>query len=169
LVDVPRHDRRGEQVTGARRDSPDGRGGVEEPKGYARIVSPPMVKCGGTIDDSFHPKSDLLPPHVFHTHTTGPATAPIDEIPERPTQGVQCTGAYLHTSPAALGIEHRAVRSITKPRGDGADLANFYGPLVEGKNGARLPLSNVGPRIGSLEAENEAVPLILAPELTAAD
>src|SRR5262245_19766909 len=128
-----------------------------------------MVKCEATIDVSFDPKYDVLPRHVFQTHTNGPAIAPIGEIRELPIRDVHCTGAYLHTSPAALGIEHRAVPSITKPRGHGADLANFYGPLAEEKNAARLPLSNVGPRIGPLEAENEAVPLILASELTATD
>src|SRR5215467_1718948 len=100
LVDVPRHDRRAEQVTGAQSDSPDGSVGVEEPKGYARIVSPSMVKCEATIDVSFDPKYDVLPRHVFQTHTNGPAIAPIDEIRELPTHGVHCTGAYLHTSPA---------------------------------------------------------------------
>src|SRR5262249_4731437 len=169
LVDVPRHNRRAEQVTGAQSDSPDGSVRVEEPKRYARIVSPSMVKWEDTLNGSFHPKYHGLPRHVFQAHTNRPAIAPIDEIRELPTHGVHCTGAYLHTRPAALGIEHRAVPSITKPRGDGADLANFYGPLAEEKNGARLPLSNVGPRPGPLEAENEAVPLILAPELTATD
>src|SRR5215470_13963801 len=154
LVDVPRHDRRAEQVTGAQSDSPDGSVGVEEPKRCARIVSPSMVKGEATIDVSFDPKYDILPRHVFQAHTNRPAIAPIDEIREFPTHGVHCTGAYLHTRPATLGIEHRAVPSITKPRGDGADLANFYRPLAEEKNGARLPLSNVGPRIGPLEAKN---------------
>src|SRR5262249_1224889 len=91
LVDVPRHDRRAEQVTGAHSDSPDGRVGVEESKGYARIVSPSMVKCEATIDVSFDPKNDVLPRDVFQTHTNGPAIAPIDEIRELPTQGVHCT------------------------------------------------------------------------------
>jgi hypothetical protein len=33
----------------------------------------------------------------------------------------------------------------------------------------REMLSNIGPRVGTLEAKNQAVPLILAPELTATD
>src|SRR5262245_44466266 len=93
LVDVPRDDRLAKQITGAHSDSPDGRLGVEEPKGCARIVSPSMVKGEATIDVSFDPKYDVLPRHVFQTHTNSPAIAPIGEIRELPTRDVYCTGA----------------------------------------------------------------------------
>jgi hypothetical protein len=54
-----------------------------------------------------------------------------------------------------VGMElHGFAVAGRQPRGDGADLANFYGPLAEGKNTTRLPLSNIGPRIGTLEAKN---------------
>src|SRR5256885_445740 len=111
-----------------------------------------MIECEAPIDVSFDPKYDVLPRNGFNAHPSRPTVAPIDEIRELSVRDIDCSGAYFRASPAALGIEHRAVPSITKPRGDGADLADLNRPLVEGKNSTRLPLSNVGPRIGTLEA-----------------
>src|SRR5215813_13353771 len=122
LVDVSCDDRWAEQVTGAHSDSVDGSVGVEEPNGVAHIVSPSMVEGEATIDVSFNPQYNILPRHVFQAHTNRPTIAPVCEIRERSSceagglgncraggseeidGHARRTGAYSHTSPAALGI-----------------------------------------------------------------
>src|SRR5262245_59101623 len=121
------------------------------------------------VEVSLHPQDDALPRHVFQAYTSCPTVGQFGEIRILPGCEIPCAGGDSHTSPAGLGIKHRAVPSITNARGDGADLVDANRPLAVGQKNTRLRLSEVGPRPGTLDTENQAVPLVLAAELTPAN
>ena len=129
-----------------------------------------MIEPANIVEVSLDPQDDALPRHVFHAYTNRPTAGEVGEVRKLPGSEIPCAGGYPHTSPAELGVKHRVVPSITNPRGDGANLVDANRPLVGGplKN-AWLRLLEVGPRPGTLNSENQAVPLVLAAELTAAN
>src|SRR4051812_22689059 len=169
LVNISCDDRLPEQVTSADSDSPDGSVGVEEPHRIAHVVSSSVIESEAAVDVCLNSYDDALPRHVLQAYAKSPTIAPIGEIHIYSVDKVHRPGAYSHPGPAALGVQHRAVPDISEPRGDSADLVDADRPLPIREKGARLRLSDIGPRISALETDNHAVPLVLASELTAAN
>src|SRR5262249_52796257 len=135
---------------------------------HAEGIHPRAIETANVVVVSLDPQDDVLPRHVFHAYTNRPTAGELGEIDSFPGSEIPCAGGYPHTSPADLGVKHRVVPSVTNPRGDGANLVDANGPLAAGRKNAWLRLLEVAPRPGTLETENQAVPLVLAAELTAA-
>ena len=128
-----------------------------------------MIEPANIVEVSLDPQDDALPRHMFHAYTNRPTAGEVGEVRKLPGCEIPCASEYSHTSPAGLGVKHRVVPSITNPRGDGANLVDANRPLAGGQKNARLRLLEVAPRPGALDTENQAVPLVLAAELTAAN
>ena len=128
-----------------------------------------MIETGNIVEVSLDPQDDALPRLVFHAYTNRPTAGEVGEVRKLPGSEIPCASEYSHTGPAGLGVKHRVVPSITNPRGDGANLVDAKRPLAAGQKNARLRLLQVGPRPSTLDTENQAVPLVLAAELTAAN
>jgi len=177
LVNVSCNDRRAEQVTGAEGYGPYRSASVEKPCRHAHAIRPRVIETGNIVEVSLDPQDDALPRHVFHAYTNRPTAGEVGEVRILPGYEIPRAGGYPHTGPAGLGIKHRAVPSIADPRGDGANLVDANRPFTRVRvwakklkhAKARLRLSEVAPRPGALDTENQAVPLVLAAELTAAN
>src|SRR6516164_5570511 len=177
LVNVSCNDRRAEQVTGAEGYGPYRSASVRKPCRHAHAIRPRVIETGNIVEVSLDPQDDALPRHVFHAYTNRPTAGEVGEVRILPGYEIPRAGGYPHTGPAGLGIKHRAVPSIADPRGDGANLVDANRPFTRVRvwakklkhAKARLRLSEVAPRPGALDTENQAVPLVLAAELTAAN
>src|SRR5262249_7358913 len=145
--------RRAEQVTGAEGYGPYRSAGIGKLYRYAEVIHQRVIKTDIVVV-SLDPQDDVLPRHVFHTHTNRPTAGEVGELRKLSGCEIHCAGRYSHTSPPGLAVKHRAVPSIADPRGDRADLVDAdrsivegHGrSLLEGQKNARLRLSKVGPR-----------------------